>query len=293
MAEKTRFGRDISNTTANTLIHRNMKRSTYHSYPILKTKCPKPLTNLLADLQLENEGKEDNGDRSTFCVKDSSTFQSDESVLDDADDEKETNSMASSNDTKGGSVDNRIVDLLSSQVNTKGKNEENSKFSVQRFCSDFEKINDEEQGRKYTFAARSSDLEEIIQYYNGQLQKINDLAAERLDQFNELEESFNKIQQTQSQVYQNHLQYLQKQLKFKEEEMEDMKRNYTLVEQWVLTLFKELGDCIRANPSSLVKLSGKQIKKSLQPPVKKTELESIYRYLVQYLYLDGENEAVT
>lgn len=234
----------------------------------------------------------------------------DSETYNDADDEKDTGSNTGSESVSAeselGSSDvgerssipirslpefEKIAKSLLRQIKASRSEAKQNRDLAQQLSNDLATATQSSAGRKASAASDSlQNFENIISFYGKKFEDMDRASKENVSRMVELEDTFNNIQRFQSSVYQNHLKELDTQISEKNRELHELRRDYQQLEQWVLALFKEVGDRAKSWSNHEFVLTTNEISKSLKPPVKKSNLEMLYRYLVQFLYLEEAEE---
>lgn len=220
------------------------------------------------------------------------TFSNDNYTDIDADDEKDTNSSIQNTESTDVKLTNdvsrvhfeKITNNLLKQLNLSKEESNKNKNLVNALT---EKLNNLNKSIHDKNVQQSSIMDEntqnIINFYNQKINDINEVNKDKFKKFEELEETFNNIQRLQSEYYQSHLKQLQNSINLNRSELDELKVNYHQLELWVLALFKEIGS------DKNFQIRYKDVIKAMKPPAKKSNLENIYRYLVQYLYEEKDS----
>lgn len=266
------FGTDLSNTINNIQSEKNSKAPSF------------------ANKILNNQSCEDVENNFFIPVKASNDVSIGEPAMDvDADDEIGSTKSVSSTSTVQEEFQ-KVTDTLLEQVEesyTNVKRSHNITVSLlqelnafQQTVSQYETKNVKENQKK---------IHDLVNCYIEKVNTINERNSETVNVISNIEETFHYIQSLQSQCYQNNIISLQSKLDSKEEEINDLKQNYLQLELWVLTLFREVINYSKISNNAF-KLTIKDIQKSIRCPPKRSNLESIYRYLIQYLYAEEESD---
>lgn len=266
------FGTDLSNTINNIQSEKNSKAPSF------------------ANKILDNQSCEDVENNFFIPVKASNDVSLGEPAMDvDADDEIGSTKSVSSTSTVQEEFQ-KVTDTLLEQVEesyTNVKRSHNITVSLlqelnafQQTVSQYETKNVKENQKK---------IHDLVNCYIEKVNTINERNSETVNVISNIEETFHYIQSLQSQCYQNNIISLQSKLDSKEEEINDLKQNYLQLELWVLTLFREVINYSKISNNAF-KLTIKDIQKSIRCPPKRSNLESIYRYLIQYLYAEEESD---
>lgn len=234
----------------------------------------------------------------------------DNETFNDADDEKDSGTNTGSNcvsaDSNLGSSDigerssipikslpefEKITKSLLQQLKVSRNEAKQNRDLAQQLSNDLATITRGTSSRKVSTATDAlQNFENIISFYGKKFEDMDRANKENLSRMVELENTFNNIQRFQSNVYQNHLKELDSLITQKNEDLQELRREYQQLEQWVLALFKEVGDRAKSWSNHEFLLTTNEISKSLRPPVKKSNLELLYRYLIQFLYLEEAEE---
>lgn len=266
------FGTDLSNTINNIQSEKNSKAPSF------------------ANKILDNQSCEDVENNFFIPVKASNDVSLGEPAMDvDADDEIGSTKSVSSTSTVQEEFQ-KVTDTLLEQVEesyTNVKRSHNITVSLlqelnafQQTVSQYETKNVKENQKK---------IHDLVNCYIEKVNTINERNSDTVNVISNIEETFHYIQSLQSQCYQNNIISLQSKLDSKEEEINDLKQNYLQLELWVLTLFREVINYSKISNNAF-KLTIKDIQKSIRCPPKRSNLESIYRYLIQYLYAEEESD---
>lgn len=133
-------------------------------------------------------------------------------------------------------------------------------------------------------------IENLKDFYETKFKEFEKQSEDNCSQIRAFEDLFHKIQRYQADVYQDELRNLKDQLQKTKDELSLFRGNYQLLEQWVLTMFKVIGERAKTWNNQDFILTTKEISKAIKPPSKKSELHSMYRYLMEYLYLEELQE---
>lgn len=228
-----------------------------------------------------------------------------DTTFNDADDEQDTVSDSEnvgniSNDEIGKHVNElkkssereyeKFAESLLKKIEVSENEAKESKKLASHYLSELNEVNRLSELNKYN----QTHINEIMTTLQNKFDACHKLAASRNDEgihrLNQIEQMFNTIQKMQANVHQQSINSLKMKLKQREFELQEAKKNYAQLEQWVFILFKEIGERSKTWSNREFMVTTKVIAKVLKPPVKKSDLELIYRYLLQFLYQNGEEE---
>jgi hypothetical protein len=298
---KGSFGYDLSNS-----IHLPSNKQKVDSIKN-PNRVLTPKTKIITNLQNYDISQSENSIHELTTINDIDQYNNNNnnnnnmSITDiDADDEKESSSVYSNIDNPdktiplanynvdSGSSSTHFENIISSllkQLDSSRNEALENKQTVEKLTTELNNINSNLIEKNTNNPASSGDnMQNIIKFYTQKINEINTLNKEKTIYFDEVEKTFNNIQQIQSQYYQNNLINLQSLLVSKNKELDELKNDYQQLETWTLTLFKEFGK------NSNFAITIENISRALKPPLKRSNLENIYRYLLQYLYSQNENE---
>ena len=323
---KGNFGHDLSNTFSNMSLDRGpgkkggsgMKVNGNVKTYVQQLSDPAQHTDLSYKPQtrqhLRSGGAAGTGATTVAESKSNATLSEqpiyDNETYNDADDEKDTGSNTASHSASAesnlGSSDigerssipirslpefENIAKSLLQQIQASRSEAKQNRDLAQQLSNDLATVTQSTASRKVSAASDSlHNFENIISFYGKKFEDMDRANKQNLSRMVELEDTFNNIQQFQSNVYQNHLKELDTQISQKNKDLQELRRDYQQLEQWVLALFKEVGDRAKSWSNHEFILTTNEIARSLKPPVKKSNLEMLYRYLVQFLYLEEVEE---
>ncbi|TID28566.1 hypothetical protein CANINC_002439 [Pichia inconspicua] len=206
-----------------------------------------------------------------------------------ADDEVESTRSISSHDTKQ-EVFQKMSDTLLQQVEESYNNMKRSQNITLSLLHELNTFQLTMQQSETESAEKCyNEIHDLVALYTEKVNSIIEKNNEKVSVISNIEDTFHYIQSLQSQCYQNNISSLQGELESKETEIYEMKQNYQQLESWVLTVFREIVNYSKIENCNF-KLSLKDIQKSIKSPPKRSNLEFIYRYLIQYLYADEEHD---
>lgn len=130
----------------------------------------------------------------------------------------------------------------------------------------------------------------MIRFYNEKMEEFAQNNKESEERITEFENIFNQVQRYQSEIYQNTLFDLKSKLESKTLELQQLRKDYDLLEQWSITLFREIGNRAKTWNNREFILTVNEVAKSLKHPIKRDNLQSMYRYLMAYIYNNEINE---
>lgn len=315
---KGHFGRDLSNCMQNLSLDRVSQSTQTNSkkpaQSFVQQKCKKELVQHQSNKTTANiNSSGDEEDLRSFYSSDS-CYADGNRTTDMTLNEKESSVYSSvdisfNNETlPPQTIENfyKITNSLFKQLDTCKQEAETSRKIVQSLREELSLLKAKVASKPVDSSFESTpNVEKVMEFYNKKLEQMNETNRKKLLYYTDFEETFNNVQKLQCDVYQRELQSYQRQIKSKDEELKELKSNYFILQQWVITVFKEIGNHANCNSNgdSMKNkrtdnnasidnnkdcvLTAKDISKAIKLPLKTSNLNSLYRYLVQLLYTEG------
>jgi hypothetical protein len=226
----------------------------------------------------------------------------------DADDEKDSSSTYSSLDSNAAanetsrdkvsklhipekSVNNytQLIEQLLSQVavtNTEANKNRQLVMSLEDQLEKMKSIIRDMEDREAN--GKPDRYREVIKSFSSKLIDLKSFNESYSETLESIQDNFDKVQRIQCDIYQAKLRDLEEQVKLRDEELQQMGADFATLQNWSMALFKELGDRSRSWSNLDFKITTQQVAQKIMPPLKKSNLENMYRYVLQFLYSDDQ-----
>ena len=225
----------------------------------------------------------------------------------DADDEKDSSSTYSSLDSNAAnetsrdkvsklhipekSVNNytQFIEQLLSQVAVTNTEANKNRQLVMTLEDQLEKMKSIIRDMEDKEASGKPDgYQEVVKSFSSKLIDLKSLNESYSETLESIQDNFDKVQRIQCDIYQAKLRNLEEQVKLRDEELQQMGADFATLQNWSMALFKELGDRSRSWSNLDFKITTQQVAQKIMPPLKKSNLENMYRYVLQFLYSDDQ-----
>ena len=312
---KGEFGHDISNTMQNLMQNLEIEDQKFKQYKV-------PNNNSINDIEFRSKtrplfAKEESDKSSSVYIKSNSndndnnsktnsnkssqkssriknrtTVPIENNTTNDADDEKDSMSLNRSNASSSNMPLQLDIEKLQIPQRSSYVPENTIKQLLNQLKLKEEELQQSQEAAQIMYEQLSSanvnanvNSGSIEQEFRNQ--KINLLNEEHS---NRILNYVDNIQKLQCEVYQSELKDLKKQLSSKEDDYNELLANYNQLEVWTLALFKEVGERSQTWTNMEFQLSVADLRRYMKPPLKRSNLQHLYRYLVQILYIEDDYE---